>query len=315
MSTSQRSISTSHGGTSRAGTNDAASRDLAGSLQRRLVGLAVGPLGAVVVAWSLSLDADRDGLTQANVALVMAAATVLVASFDWLAGAVTSVAAALALNYFHTEPYRTLRVTDRRDVYSIVVLGALGLVVSAVTARRVRRRVLELRRADAHRSGAALAALVASDRPVSDVWAASVSASSNDLAMVSARVVARVPDGLAEIGRLADRAESRTITLPTQGAALHLSRRHHEGRWLVLTPLPGLGPVEVDRRAVLAFADALEVALDPNEPDDAFDDGPDGPLDGPLEYPYDDPYDDGLDDPLDDEFDDGRRSGLKDAVQ
>ena len=106
----------------------------------------IGPPAAVLAAWLMSQSKSGDGgLTQANVALVMAALTVLFALVDWLAGLTTSVAAALALNYYHTEPFHTLRVTDSRDVLSIVLLLVLGLTVSAATAFRVRRGVHHIR--------------------------------------------------------------------------------------------------------------------------------------------------------------------------
>ena len=44
---------------------------------------------------------------------------------------------------------------------------------------------------------------------------------------------------------------------------LPLQHRHAEGRWLVVTPRPGMAPLTVDRRAVLSFADAIELALEP----------------------------------------------------
>lgn len=129
--------------------------------------IAVGPVLAVGSAWLLSLPSDHDaaGVTQANVALAIAIITVGVAIVDWVAGVATSIAAALALNYFHTLPYHTVRITDRRDVYSVVLLAALGLGVSAITAWRVRRRVGAIRQDDARNAGRALELLMGkSDR-------------------------------------------------------------------------------------------------------------------------------------------------------
>ena len=115
----------------------------------QLVANIVGPFAAVLAAWLMSLGDDGGaGMTQANVALVMAVVTVLFALLDWMAGLTTSVAAALALNYYHTEPFHTLRVTDSRDTLSIGLLLTLGLTVSAATAFRVRRDVHHIRQAD-----------------------------------------------------------------------------------------------------------------------------------------------------------------------
>lgn len=229
------------------------------------VAIVVGPGVAALVAWLLSLP-DRDdssGVTLANVALVMAVVTVGFAVVDWAAGVTTSVVAALSLNFFHTEPYRTLRITDRRDVYSVLLLGALGLAVSAVTAARVRRGVTTLRHAEAREAGVALGVLLADDRPARDIWTAAIDAAANDLALVTARVTARTPAGLPVIGRRMADGDDATLVLPAVGAVLPLQQRHAEGRWLIITPRSGLAPLTVDRRAVLSFADAVELALEP----------------------------------------------------
>ncbi len=224
-----------------------------------------GPAAAVLASWLLSLPdrSDGDGVTLANVALVIAVVTVTAALVGWAAGVTTSFVAALSLNYFHTEPYRTLRITDRRDVYSVVLLGVLGLAVSAVSAARVRSGVTSLRRDDARRAGAQLADSLSTDRPASEVWSAAITAAANDLGLVSARLTARTPSELPMVGRRLGPDDDPTLVLPQAGAALPLQHRHSEGRWLVLTPRSGMAPLTVDRRAVLAFADAIELALEP----------------------------------------------------
>lgn len=225
----------------------------------------VGPVIAALVAWGLSLtnDGGASGVTQANVGLAMAVVTVAFATIDWVAGVTTSIVAALTLNFFHTQPYHTLRITDRRDVYSVLLLGALGLAVSAVTAARVRRGVTQLRRLDARRAGEELEGRLAHDRSASEVWIDSISACGNDLTLVMARLEPSEPGALPRIGRFTDHPDSQMVSLPAVGAALQLVHRNSVGRWLILTPSVGMGPLEIDRRALFAFADALELALDP----------------------------------------------------
>jgi Domain of unknown function (DUF4118) len=231
----------------------------------RPAAIAVGTCTAVLVAWLLSLPDRNDdaGVTLANVALVMAVVTVGVAVLDWAGGVTTSIAAALSLNYFHTEPYRTLRITDRRDVYSVVLLSVLGLAVSAVTAVRVRRGVTALRRRDARRAGIELEEILRVDRPVPEVWSAAITSAANDLGLVSARVSTRTVADLPTIGRRITGDDDPSLVLPQTGAALSLRRYQDARRWLVLTPRPGMGPLDVDRRAVLSFADAINLALEP----------------------------------------------------
>lgn len=225
--------------------------------------LVVGPLVALGAAWLLSLpsDGDLNGVTLANVALIMAVVTVAVAVVDWVGGAVTSVIAALALNYFHTEPYRTLRIDDRRDVYSVLLLGALGLAVSAVTAVRVRTEVRGVTRERAADASARLADLLALDQPVPTTWSAAIGAAANDLALLTVRIAGSTPGQLPIVGRRMADGDDPMLTVPAVGAALRLQHQHPEGRWLVLTPRPGQAPLTVDRRAVLSLADTIELAL------------------------------------------------------
>lgn len=218
----------------------------------------LGPPTAVLAAWLLSLGVDTTerGLTLANAALVMAVLTVAVALVDWLAGITTSVAAALALNYFHTEPIHTLRVTDARDVLSITLLGLLGFAVSVATAFRVRRTVRTIRAGDALAAGAELSALLEHDQPADSVWAAATASPSNDLGLTLVRVVDFEPIGMPLIGRPTGAADDSTFDLPQCGAAIRLDRK-----WLVLTPRNGLGPVTLDRAAVANFAATMNMAL------------------------------------------------------
>jgi hypothetical protein len=233
-----------------------------------LAAVFVGPPLAILVAWLLTLggEGDRGRLTLANAALVMAVITVGVALIDWLAGITTSITAALALNYFHTEPYRTLRVTDSRDIWSIALLGVLGLMVSAVTALRVRRNIRLIRAGDAVVAGHHITELVAEDHAAGQVWSNAISTPANDLGLVLARVESSLPSGLPTIGRpKTAELTDHDLVLPQYGAALRLDKRHAEGRWLVLTPRDRLGPLTLDRRAVMAFATTVELALDPTD--------------------------------------------------
>jgi Domain of unknown function (DUF4118) len=230
----------------------------------RSIAIVAGPLLALLVAWLLTFPSDGDdaGVTLANVALTIAVVTVGVAVVDWVSGVVTSVIAALALNYFHTEPIHTLRINDRRDIYSVLLLGALGLAVSAVTAIRVRSEVRGVTRRRAVSAGGELAALLGDDRPAASVWSMAISAAANDLDLLEVRVSAGNPAQLPIVGRHFVEGDDATLTIPAVGAALRLQQSHPEGRWLVLTPRSGHAPLDVDRRAVLSFADTVELALE-----------------------------------------------------
>src|SRR3954451_9617794 len=233
----------------------------------------IGPPAAVLAAWLMTLGNNNGdaGLTPANVALVMAVVTVLFALVDWLAGITTSIASALALNYYHTEPFHTLRVTDSRDVLSIGLLLVLGLTVSAATAFRVRRGVHDIRKADIGAAAEELRATLSENNPAPLVWSPAIATPANDLGLVLARVERTAPANVPAIGRPAGSYQllDADLVLPVYGASLRLERRHPEGRWLVLTPRDGMGPLTLDRRAVMAFADTIELALDTSDAEPA----------------------------------------------
>ncbi len=192
-------------------------------------------------------------------ALVLAVVTVVVAMTTAVGGITTSIAGALALNYFHTEPVHSLRISDSSDVVAVLLLGALGLVVSGMTALRLRdvartrhTALAETARAELDNNGRA--------RPAIEVWHEAVTACSADLSLVTCRI-ARVVDtslphvtprpfsrgrrrrGVAVDGR--GRRRRRPTTRP-------LDRVH---------PVEGAGTVTIDRRTLTAFVEHASMVL------------------------------------------------------
>ncbi len=233
---------------------------------RRSLGVVLAVAGPVVVwvfAWITGSigDQPRDGLALANVALVLAGVTVALASVSWVAGLVTSVVAALALNFFHTVPFRSFRIDSGRDVASVALLAVIGLGVSAVTAWRVRRATRFGTSLSVGQSRRQVATLARDPQPIHDVWRAALAATSDDLALLTVARVARPPSDLPVIARRewTEHHAAATVVVPPTGAVLRFRQRGEE--CLLLAPQNGFGPITVDRRAVLAFADALELAL------------------------------------------------------
>jgi hypothetical protein len=227
----------------------------------------IGPLLAIGVAWVTSSVSEDMGI--ANVALVLAIISTVAALVHGLAGLTTSIAAALSLNYFHTEPVHTLRITAGSDLLAVALLATLGLIVSAVTALRVRRNVVVQRVDAANVAAARLMTELASGRPVSEVWDVTVAAMSGQFGLVDARlepvesarprpVVSRQP---WEPGSSID----HSVVLPEGGAVVHFRDPRHPQQ-LVLTPRAGMGAITVDRRVALTLADQIEVSLGDVDP-------------------------------------------------
>jgi len=227
-----------------------------------LVATVVGPAAVVIVA--AATQSARDDLGVANAALLLAMITVAAALVSFRAGLATSVAAAFSLNYFHTEPIHSLRITSGADLASVSLLAAMGIGVSIATALRVRRAVVS-HHADAA-AGVAdrLEGSLVQPRPAIELWHGAIDAAGAQFANIDARVVHTDVGNLPVVGRRGAGIDADgdhvLVTLPEGGAVVHFVDPGRTER-LVLAPRVGLGAVEVERRAVFAFADQLEAVL------------------------------------------------------
>jgi K+-sensing histidine kinase KdpD len=95
---------------------------------------ALGALAAIGVA--MALVGVRDSIANADVALLLMLVVVLAAvGGGRLAGSVTAIAAALAFDFFHTQPYNRLTIDTREDVVTTALLLVVGLLVGHIAAR------------------------------------------------------------------------------------------------------------------------------------------------------------------------------------
>ena len=58
-----------------------------------------------------------------------------------MSGILTAVTAAMAFNYFHTEPFHSLRINGAQAIVTVLLLALLGLVMSEISAWRRRPQV------------------------------------------------------------------------------------------------------------------------------------------------------------------------------
>jgi hypothetical protein len=221
-----------------------------------------GPIVVFAIAWATS-SVSRD-VSIANVALVLAAATIAAALLSSLAGLATSVVAAMSLNYFHTAPVHSLRVSSGSDLLAIALLAAIGLMVSTVTALRVRRTAVSRRGVHADGAAADLRESLLSGRPVMDAWDLTVAAAAAQFGLVDVRLQRAGTIGLPTISRKMwgpnDPDVDHLMLLPESGAVVQFRDPRH-GEQLVLTPRAGMGAVHIDRRVALTLADQIELSL------------------------------------------------------
>jgi K+-sensing histidine kinase KdpD len=231
------------------------------------VGASVGALTAVGVAGLLV--PLRDELGNTNVALVLVVVVVGAALVGGrIAGAATSVAAAVAFNFFHTQPYRSLRVHSDRDIWTVVLLVVVGVVVGEVAVLADRRG----RAVEEHRSSSTAVHRVAEalvDGSASAVVQEMVlDAVREELHLRSVRFEPGPPvTALPELGHTGAVATLQHVwtgdgfALPAQGVELLVRQGPIRFGRLVLEPTPGAA-VDIDRRRLaVALADLLAVSL------------------------------------------------------
>ena len=245
---------------------------------------AAGAIAVILVAGLLTPVRDTFGNT--NIALVLVVVIVAAATLGGrLVGAVTSVAAALAYNFFHTQPYRSLSVDNREDVTTVVLLLVVGLIVGELAnlhSRRARRRARPA--AGAHWLEQ-VAGLVAGGRPVDEVWPAVQKGLIDELGLASCRFEPAPYDGQLPAVQRSGRLEGpltwarEGFELPAGGAQLAVEHGGHLFGRVVLEPTPGRGVSLDERRVAVALTDQLAVAI-------AMAGKPTQPLaDGPPSWP------------------------------
>ncbi len=104
------------------------------------------PLGALaLLVFSMFLVPLRDFLGTANIAIVFLVGVQVLAVVGGRRGAVTgAVVAALSFDFFFTEPYLRLVISDRQDIITAVLLLVTGIATSELGNLRLRRQLRQL---------------------------------------------------------------------------------------------------------------------------------------------------------------------------
>lgn len=226
-------------------------------------------IGGVVCAVALSAVtaglADSTAVTET--ALLLAIVVCVTSVVWWPAGAATSLAAGLALNWVHTEPRHSFRISSTGD---LVVVGLLTLLGPGV-ALLVRTRESAGRQAalgDVESTGTA--ALTDAERtavPALGLWHGTLDAVGSPLLDVEARLAAADDPVAADLpviargARLAGQPDGvPAVLLPRTGAVMHFADPRLD-RILVLTPRAGTTTAEIDRATLFSFRDHVEATL------------------------------------------------------
>jgi hypothetical protein len=232
--------------------------------------------GGAVVAVGVAglLVPVRDTLGAPNVALVLA---IVVAGAAMLggsvAGVITSLAASLSFDYFHTEPYFDLRIDKRDDVVTALLLLVLGVAVGVfATVRNTMRLDAQVQaRGAAHLED--VAAVVAAGASLDEAWPVIRRALLDQLTLESCRFEpAPFEEHYPALGRDGHidspilHYEHGGFALPPGGAAVPVVAGGRSLGRLVLVPTPHRGTTRAQRRVAVGLADQLAVAASRSGP-------------------------------------------------
>jgi K+-sensing histidine kinase KdpD len=231
----------------------------------------------------------RTTLGASNIALLLVLVVVLAAvAGGRLGGALTGVTAGLSFNFFFTRPYLTMRVNDRRDITTIVLIVVLGLIVGQVTSVLARHRVTHTSQKQALHGLEAAVAMASSGAGPNEVWATIREELTDGFGLTGAEFRRNDPEALPIIDRNGTFAGKRHhftgtgFALPPAGLQVPVILDGAQLGQIVLTG-PATTSVTIEqRRAIVAMADQLAMShrrdaahLDPAHLDPALRVGPD----------------------------------------
>jgi len=229
------------------------------------IALALGPAAAIATAGLLGSIRDDVGVT--NVALILSFIVVIAALMGRAAGVVTAIVAGLSLNFFHTEPFHSLRISSGRDVATVLLLTGLGILVSEMSAWRRRAHYSSVRRLHGAQALRDTAALIAARSEPNEVWNVIQPAILDLLDLADCRYEPGSSPSAPPMQR------SGTLVAHTMhlgrdgfeisedGAAIAVTFAGHTMGHIVMRPLGHRGSPRDAREVAVALADLYAVAL------------------------------------------------------
>lgn len=231
-------------------------------------GTFLGAVGALFAA--AGLVGVRDHFAPVNVVLILVLFVLLGAVVGGrVAGAVSALVAAIAFDFFHTQPYNSLKMDRAADIETTVLLLTVGLIIGEIVVRadRIRAALTGSRR---ELSGLHRVARLAADGETVDDLISAVAAELTAALGLSRCVYEHVPfvgsyPRLEQTGAISGtnivQYTKDGFELPQCGVELPVVVADQVVGRFVLIPTPGHG-VGVDRRLVaVALADQVSVVV------------------------------------------------------
>jgi Domain of unknown function (DUF4118) len=230
-------------------------------------GSGIGALGAIAAA--AALVPVREQLGSANAALVLVLSVLVGAVIGGRrAGFLVAVVAAMSFDFLHTRPYGSLKIADGKDIVTLVLLVAVGMIIGEIALRADRIREAGTRRWIGVRRIHRVAQLAADGQAADDVILA-VTAELTDTLHLQNCWFERAPyrgtfDAIEVTGSLATKEYRYTrdgFELSREGVEIPVRSGDHSIGRFVLIPTPGVGISRDDRLIALALADQVGIVL------------------------------------------------------
>jgi hypothetical protein len=232
------------------------------------IGASVGAIGAIGAG--AALVAIRDHFAQVNAVLILVFFVLLGAVIGGrIAGVVSALAAAVAFDFFYTQPYNSLKINSAADVETTILLLAVGLAIGEIVVRADRIRTVVSGGRHELKSVHRVARLAADGEAVEDL----ISAVSAELTATLGlhRCAYEVPPFVGTYARLEQTGlitgtnivqyTKQGFELPHEGVELPVIVHDQIVGRFVLVPTPGHG-VSIDARlAAVTLADQVSVVL------------------------------------------------------
>jgi Domain of unknown function (DUF4118) len=229
----------------------------------------VGSMAIVLVAGLLG--EARGALGPANVALAIAILVVGSAALGGrYAGVLTGVVGALSFDFFHTQPYGTLRINNAKDIETVVLLLLIGALAGELTHLRDSHRQEKAEADGLLETVLAVSHVAASGGSVDDVWQSVKEALIHELGPVDCRfepfgTLAPPLPRIQSSGALPHSTHRRFLghgfELPTAGAEIAVGDGTHVFGRIVVVPRQPRGVSLRERRVAVAVAEQLGIAV------------------------------------------------------
>jgi hypothetical protein len=232
-----------------------------------LTGISIGSL--LVIGIAGILGALRGEISQANSALVLVLVVLVAAATGGhRAGIATGVMAAIAFDFFLTQPYQSLAIKSADDVITTLLLVVIGATVGVIATTR---REAKAEGHDGHEEIQSLyriATATAAGADPSEIVSATETEVAAVLHLVDCRYDEAMPDTPLPELQPSGRIDAPYVfahdgfTLPAEGVAIAVRGGGHTYGWLHGRPSdPARGISGDRRRSALVLADHLGLVL------------------------------------------------------